>query len=83
MIVPVSEARNRLSQWLERIREGPITITRRGKPVAVLASPEEYDRLRQAQAYLEMLRISTSLQDTEVTAGELLRASREGLEQRE
>ena len=48
----------------------------------VLVSPEEYERLRQVQAYLEMLRLSRLLQDCDVTANELSRASREGLEAR-
>lgn len=42
-----------------------------GKPVGVLVSPEEYERLRRVQAYLEMLRLSRSLQDSDVTADEL------------
>ncbi len=73
---------NRLSHWLKKIPERPITITRRGKPVGVIVSPEEYERLRQVQAYLEMLRLSHSLQDSDVTADELLRRSRQELEAR-
>jgi PHD/YefM family antitoxin component YafN of YafNO toxin-antitoxin module len=58
------------------------SAARRGKPVGVLVSPEEYERLRQVQAYLEMVQLSHSLRDSEVTAEELLRASREELEAR-
>ena len=61
---------------------GQFPVTRRGKPVDVLVSPEEYERLRQVQAYLEMLRLSRLLQDCDVTANELSRASREELEAR-
>lgn len=82
MTVSITEAHNRLSHWLEKIPEGPITITRRGKPVGVLVSPEEYERLRQVQAYLEMLRLSHSLRDSDITADELFRTSREELEAR-
>ena len=82
MTVSITEAHNRLSRWLEKIPEGPITITRRGKPVGVLVSPEEYERLRQVQAYLEMLRLSHSLRDSDITADELFRTSREELEAR-
>ena len=39
-------------------------------------------RLRQVQAYLDMLRLARSLQDSDVTAGELFQASREELEAR-
>lgn len=82
MFVPITEVHNRLSYWLKKVPERPVTITRRGKPVGVLISPEEFERLRQVQAYLEMLRLSRSLQDSQVTADELLEASREELEAR-
>jgi PHD/YefM family antitoxin component YafN of YafNO toxin-antitoxin module len=67
---------------LEEISERPITITRRGEPVGVLVSPEEYERLRQVQAYLEMLRLSRLLEDVDITDQDLFRASREELEVR-
>jgi prevent-host-death family protein len=57
MLVSVTKLHNRLSYWLQKVPERPVTITRRGKPVGVLVSPEEYERLRQVQAYLEMLRL--------------------------
>jgi prevent-host-death family protein len=82
MHISVSEAHNRLSRWLDRVEEGPVTITRRGKPVGVIISPEEYERLRQVQAYLEMLRLADSLRESGATANELFRASREKLEER-
>lgn len=83
MLVSISEAHNRLSHWLKKVAQQPITITRRGKPVGVLVSPEEYLRLRQVQAYLEMLQLSHSLQDGGVTADELFQASRRELEERQ
>jgi len=82
MLVSVAEAHNRLSYWLNRSAEESITITRRGKPVGVIVSPEEYERLRQVQAYLDMLRLSRALQDSHVTADELFQASRAELEDR-
>jgi prevent-host-death family protein len=83
MVVTITEAHNRLSHWLKKIPERPITITHRGKPVAVLVAPEEYERLRQVQAYLAMLRLSRSLRDANVTGGELFEASRAELEARQ
>lgn len=83
MEVTITEAHNRLSHWLKKIPERPITITHRGKPVAVLVAPEEYERLRQVQAYLVMLRLSRSLRDAKVTGGELAEASRAELEARQ
>lgn len=82
LLVSITEAHNRLSHWLEKVPDRPITITRRGKPVGVLVSPEEYERLRQVQAYLDMLRLSRLLEDVDVTARELSLASREVLEVR-
>ena len=83
MVIATTEARSRLSHWLQQIPERPITITHRGKPVGVLVSPQEYERLRQGRAYLEMLRLSHSLQDAQVTAPELSEASRAALEARQ
>jgi prevent-host-death family protein len=80
MRVSITEVHNRLSHWLKKVPEQPVTITRRGRPVGVLVSPEEYERLRQVQAYLEMLRLSRSLEDAGVTAQDLFLASREELE---
>jgi prevent-host-death family protein len=82
MLVSITKIHNRLSYWLERVPEEPVTITRRGKAVGVLVSPEEYERLRQVQAYLEMLQLSRSFQDSEIGADELFQASREELETR-
>lgn len=82
MHISVSEAHNRLSRWLEKIGDEPITITRRGKPVGVIISPQEYERLSRVKAYLQMLHLSRSLRESGVTAGELFDASREELEKR-
>lgn len=82
MDISVAEAHNRLSRWLVQVQHGPVTITRRGKPVGVIISPEEYQRLRRVQAYLQMLRLSQSLRESGVTADELFKASRTELEAR-
>jgi prevent-host-death family protein len=82
VLIPITEVHNRLSHWLEKVPERPITITRRGKPVGVIVSPDEYERLRQVQAYLDMLQLSHALKDSGLSADELLRSSREELEAR-
>lgn len=47
--VSIAEARNRLPRLVHEVEEGePITLTRRGKPVAVLVSWEEHERVRKA-----------------------------------
>lgn len=81
--IPIAEAHNKLSALLRRLRKSPITLTRRGKPVGVLLSPEEYERLRQFEAYSQVVRVSQGLRDSGVKAAELYRNSRDELEGRE
>ena len=82
MEISVAEAHNRLSHWLKQVHKGPVRITRRGKPVGVIIDPDEYERLQQVQAYLQMIDISQSLKGSDVTALELYRASRDELERK-
>ncbi|MBN8994490.1 MAG: type II toxin-antitoxin system Phd/YefM family antitoxin [Rhizobiales bacterium] len=47
----VQEAKSRFSELIERAeKEGPQTITRHGKPSAVVVSMAEYERLEKAGA---------------------------------
>ena len=45
--LPVSEARNRLADVIEEAQRSgePISVTRRGRPVAVILDPDTFDRL--------------------------------------
>ena len=81
--VPIGEAHNRLSALLKKVQKSPIMLTRRGKPVGVILSPEEYDRLRQFEAYSQVLRLSQSLRESGVSAAELYRDSRKELDGRQ
>ena len=76
MDISIAEAHNRLSQLLKQVDKGPVTITRRGKPVGVIINPEEYKRLQKVQAYLQMVSISRDLRECGLTAVELYTASR-------
>jgi prevent-host-death family protein len=80
--VPIAEAHNRLSSLLKKVQKSPILLTRRGKAVGVLISPEEYERLHQFEAYNNVLRLSQTLRASGVTASELYCASRNELEDR-
>jgi len=83
MDISIAEAHNRLSHWLKQVEKGTtIRITRRGKPVGVIMDPDEYERLRQVQAYIEMVSLSHVLHETDLTAKELYRSGRDELEQR-
>jgi antitoxin Phd len=43
----IQQAKARFSEMVERtLREGPQTVTRHGKPVAVLVPADQYRRLR-------------------------------------
>ena len=80
MEISIAQVHNRLSHWINQVRKGPIVITRRGKPVGVIIAPEEYEQMRQMQAYLQVVHLSRSLRDSGVTASELYRLSRQELE---
>ena len=81
--IPIAEAHNRLSSLLKKVQKDPITLTRRGKAVGVLISPEEYERLRKFEAYNNMIRLSETLRESGVNASELYRISRDELEGRQ
>jgi prevent-host-death family protein len=79
MDISIADAHNRLSALLRQLEKGPISITRRGKTVGVLISPEEYENLRQVKAYIQMLNLAHELRES-ASAAELYRASRQELE---
>jgi prevent-host-death family protein len=80
--IPIAQAHNRLSSLLKKVQKSPILLTRRGKAVGVLISPEEYERLRQYEAYNNVLQLSQTLRESGIRASELYRASRHELEDR-
>lgn len=43
--VSAKEAKNRLGEYLEAAQSEPVTITRNGRPFAVILKAEEYERL--------------------------------------
>lgn len=49
----LQEAKNKLSQVIDRaVRQGPQTITLRGKPTAIVVSAEDYRKLTRTEAPL-------------------------------
>lgn len=53
----LQEAKNRLSELVEcALHSGAQTITRHGKPVAVVISSDEYDLLRPKRKLVDLLR---------------------------
>jgi prevent-host-death family protein len=54
---PLQDAKNRLSELLETVRKnGAQTITRHGKPIAVVVSAETYARLQPQEKLVDILR---------------------------
>lgn len=52
-VVSVADARSQLASMIERAQQEPVMIERHGKQVAVLVSPEEFERLLDAMEHLE------------------------------
>ena len=46
--VPITTARGELPKLIDRARHEAVTLSRRGRPVAVLVSPEAYELMTQA-----------------------------------
>ena len=74
-IVPFTEARARLTQLLDDVeaRHEHLVITRKGRPAAVVVSPEEWDAIEET---LEILQDEATLDDVraseqDVKAGRL------------
>ena len=71
-IAPVADVKARFSAYLKASTEGPIVVTRHGKPVAVLLSIEDEDELeRLVLAYSPKFRaiLETSRQQIRDTGG--------------
>lgn len=82
MELSIAETHNRLSQIIAQLDNGPITITKRGQPVGILIAPETYEQLQRVQAYLKLLQLAKSVQNSGITAQELYEDSRAELESR-
>ena len=54
--IPVSQARDELSDLIDTVSAGPVEILRHGKPVAVIISPEHHTRLEEAYEELDDIR---------------------------
>lgn len=50
------EAKNRFGQLIDAAQQGPVTVTRQGRPSVVIVSAEEYQR-RQSRAWRNLLTI--------------------------
>ncbi len=64
----IQQAKARFSQMVDRaLKEGPQTVTRHGKAVAVLVPADQYRRLRTGGKSLKALLAAAPLQGVEIT----------------
>ncbi len=56
-VVPIAKFKGEAKQWLQRIADTgqTVVLTQNGVPAGVLIAPEEYDRFRERQRFLEGL----------------------------
>lgn len=52
-VIPIAQARPRLTEILESVQREPVTITKDGVPAAVIMAPSDYEGLT---ATMELLR---------------------------
>ncbi len=66
-IVPFSEARARLTELLDDVetRHEHVVITRNGRPVAIVVSPEEWEALEETVEVLQDEELLTALRESE------------------
>ena len=63
----IQQAKARFSEMVERtLKEGPQTVTRHGKPVAVLVRADEYWRLRAGRKTFKTLLASAPMRGVEI-----------------
>jgi len=55
------EAQNHFGMLLDTAQREPVSITRRGRPVAYLFSPQEYESLIQEKSNPDVLSLTTQL----------------------
>jgi prevent-host-death family protein len=82
MEYPIGVAKTEFSRLLREAQQGPVIITRRGRPDVVILAYEVYEQLRRLQAYQQTLRLSARLHDSGLTASDLYQSSRQELEER-
>ena len=64
----IQQAKARFSELVERtLKEGPQTVTRHGKAVAIVVAAEEYRRLRSGGKSLKALLAAAPLEGVEIT----------------
>ena len=69
-VIPAAEAKTNFGALLERVQREPITISKKGRPVAVLMSMEEFEANQQLK--LEQLRREVKAGLADLEAGKVV-----------
>jgi len=64
--VPAAEAKTNFGALLEKVQREPIAISKKGRPVAVLMSMEEFEMHQQLKLQRLRLEVQAGLADLEV-----------------
>lgn len=80
--IALEDIYSQYSQWSGQLQETPVAITDHDVVVGIMLSPDMYNRLCRIQAYFDIVALSRSFRENDVTAQELYRISREELEAR-
>lgn len=72
-----NEAKARFGELLDRARQEPVTIEKHGRPVAVVISSEEFDRLQALK--LDRLRAEVQIGLDAIAAGDYVEVNEDGL----
>ena len=53
-IIPIGEFKSQMSKWLNTAKDTghPLIITQNGKPAAVVLSPEEFDKMKYTERFI-------------------------------
>ena len=67
-IIPIGEFKRQMSKWLNTAKDTghPLIITQNGKPAAVVLSPEEFDKMKYTERFLN----SVNQGLTDINAGD-------------
>ncbi|RMH64331.1 MAG: type II toxin-antitoxin system Phd/YefM family antitoxin [Calditrichaeota bacterium] len=68
-IIPIGEFKSQMSKWLNTAKKTghPLIITQNGKPAAVVLSPEEFDKMKYTERFINS--VNQGLAD--ITAGDI------------
>ena len=82
--ISIAEGKKRFSRLIQDAIEGKeeIVVTKRGKPVAVIAPYEQYQQSKRVEGFRKIMKARETFSKTGLRADEIFKASRKELEER-